>query len=117
MIPFIQWKTPVRLRYISEGGGDLNSRVEIMSPLGAVAAENHRIAERGVDLQGKRLVLLSNGKPNTDLLLDGLEARMRHQYPLEEIIRVRKGNPAQPCDDAQLRAAKRGDFAIVGVGD
>jgi hypothetical protein len=95
----------------------LNSKLEIMSPLGAIATENHRIADRGGNLQGKKLVLVSNGKPNTTLLLDGLEVRMRHHYPLKEIIRVTKGNPARPCDDVQLQMAKGGDFVINGVGD
>jgi hypothetical protein len=95
----------------------LNSKLEIISPLGTIATEHHRIAERGASLQDKKLVLLSNGKPNTTLLLDGLEARMRRHYPLKEIIRVTKGNPARPCDDVQLRMAKRGDIAINGVGD
>jgi hypothetical protein len=76
------------------------------------------LAPRLATLDGARVVLLDNGKWNSNRLLDGVEALLREHRRPAEIIRLKKPaftRPAPPELLAEL--ARRADAVITSIGD
>lgn len=73
----------------------MSRTIEILSPLGAVRAEDHPLAPRPASLAGLRLGLLHNNKPNGDALLERIAEILGERA---EIVPVwwRKENPTLP---------------------
>lgn len=69
------------------------------------------------DLRGKSLVVLSNGWPTWQKMLDRLVSVLSERYaPLRiATYKIPSGSPAEP--KLLETAAKEGDFAIVGIGN
>jgi hypothetical protein len=68
-------------------------------------------------LAGKRLGFLDNTKANFELLLRRMEALMRQQVRLADVVYERKANPSTPAP-AELLARLRGvDLVVTGSAD
>ena len=65
-----------------------------------------------------RLGLLSNGKPNTDLLMRGLVEVLRADGRLDESVRERKTSASEPADAAILaRLVSSADLVVGATAD
>ena len=80
--------------------------------------EKVRPAARPALLEGVRLGLLDNTKPNSDKLLRRLEEQMRGKYPIASFTHYRKGGSALPLEEDLIdRMAKDCDFVVNAVPD
>jgi hypothetical protein len=70
--------------------------IEILSPLGAVRAEDHPLAPRPAKLDGLRLGLLHNNKPNGDALLARIAELLGGRAEISPVW-WRKENPSLPA--------------------
>jgi hypothetical protein len=70
------------------------------------------------DLKGKRVGLLSNGKPNVDLLYDHIAKGLPSQFQTGSIIRSMKASSAQPApEDILKKLSEQTEVVINAVGD
>ncbi|MFC1895569.1 hypothetical protein ACFL0Q_02755 [Thermodesulfobacteriota bacterium] len=73
---------------------------------------------RAFEPDGKRIALMSNSKPNVDLLLGRLADLLSGQFRPKSVIRVAKAatTVAAP-EDLFMRLTREADLVINGVGD
>lgn len=94
------------------------STVEIVDPLGTEPeAGSFRSAPRPKNLEGARIGLLDNGKPNAEHVVATAGRGLREQYGAAEPFAVTKPVASRPIADEALVKFKGFDAAIVGVGD
>lgn len=76
------------------------------------------LAPRPLDLNGKVLGLLANGKRNADRLLDAVAALLQERYQVKGVVRVNKGDPSRPAPEPIMDdLLKQCDVVITGIGD
>lgn len=88
----------------------------VLTPVPDPTAVRRSQALRPGDLHGMRVGLLDNGKPNADLLLDSLVAKLDKEFAFKSIIRRRKrsvGRAAEHLDELATQC----DVVINGVAD
>jgi hypothetical protein len=97
----------------------VSSRETILDPTGA--AETARaavLAPRVQHLEGLRLGLLGNAKPNAALVLQTLADQLRAQHHLGEVTTYTKSYFGTPVEeDRAQEIAQSCDAVIAGVGD
>ena len=80
--------------------------------------EKVRPAARPALLEGIRLGLLDNTKPNTDKLLRRLEEKLRGKFPIASFTHYRKGGSALPLEENLIdRMSAECDFVVNAVPD
>jgi hypothetical protein len=92
------------------------SRITVLSPLGVIRAKADPLAVRLPSLDGVTLGVLTNNKPNVNLLADRLAELLSSRYNIHGVLRKRKANPAVPAT-ALDRLAGDCKAVIVAVGD
>jgi len=76
------------------------------------------LAPRLTTLAGVRVVLLDNGKWNSNRLLDGVEALLREQERPAQIVRLKKPTFTKPAPPELVAELARGaDALITAIGD
>ena len=92
---------------------------QLMNPFGSSApAPRPRLAARPASLQGLRLGLLDNSKPNADRLLEGVREELEGQLEPSAVVRRRKPGAGVPGPEALLEElGAQCDAVIVAVGD
>lgn len=76
------------------------------------------LAPRVDTLIGQRIGFVDNSKPNVSLLFDMIEQRLKEQFALGGILRLKKPSASMPLDKAMLdRVLQECDVAIVAMGD
>jgi hypothetical protein len=68
-------------------------------------------------LAGKRLGFLDNTKANFELLLRRMEARLRAEGELEEVVYERKANSSTPAAPEILARLRDVDLVVTGSAD
>jgi hypothetical protein len=86
-----------------------------MLPTGAREHGEVQLAERPRSLKDLRVGILENGKEFSDLVLEALAERLRHEHGVTNIKFWRKGFPAKGAPFIDEMAAESG-VAISGVG-
>ena len=92
----------------------------ILSPEGRPrpAAEQVAHAQTLLDLNGKVLGVLDNGKPKGDLLAARFEELLRERYHISRVVRRTKISAQQSAPKEHLTdLAAEADFIINGLGD
>jgi hypothetical protein len=92
------------------------SGITVLSPVGINRVEARPVAGRIASLQGVRLGLLNNNKPNAALLLEGVAGHIAARHALAGTQRKQKPHSAvgaEGLDDY----AREVQAAIVAVGD
>ena len=92
----------------------------ILSPEGRLrpASEQVARAQALLDLNGKVLGVLDNGKPKGDLLAARFEELLRERYDIFRVVRLTKISAQQSALKEHLAAlAAEADFIINGLGD
>jgi hypothetical protein len=78
----------------------------------ADAVSKHRLGTK------IRLGVLSNGKPNTDLLVLGLLEVLLADHRLDSTVRERKSSASEPADEAILaRLVSSADLVVGATAD
>jgi hypothetical protein len=92
------------------------SGITVLSPVGINRVEARPVAGRIASLQGVRLGLLNNNKPNAALLLERVAGLLRAQHGLGGTAIKQKPHSSVGADRLD-DYAKEVQAAIVAVGD
>lgn len=95
---------------------------EILDPTGEVGdkGRKYRLADRPESLNGKRIVLYSNNKQNSDHFLEGVAESIKEEYPEADISEVMyKPTASSPGDKWDLidEAEEEADIVLLAYGD
>ncbi len=91
--------------------------MKIYRPDGAVGQSSTPLA-RWPRLHGARVVVLDNGKPGADVLLDRMANGLATRAGALHAGMLRKGSAATPCEESLLEEIKaRADVALTGTAD
>jgi hypothetical protein len=90
--------------------------MEVLDPRGVSLNSEHELAERPPSLNEVRLGILSNSKPNEDLLRQTLQHDLQERFHFTEVIHRNKGTstPAPPEVMAELAQC---DVVLNAIGD
>jgi hypothetical protein len=94
------------------------TKILIASPEGATIPQPRRLAAASAALQGTRIAVLDNGKPNANLLLTTIAEHVARRAGMTLGPVFAKANAASPSD-AELLAKLRlsADVVLTGSGD
>ena len=94
--------------------------LEVMNPRGEIAPpKTLGISARGGNLDGKKIVLIDNGKYGASNFLDALADKLKQKYPGATIVMDPKP-AAQTITDLPKwypTIKQQGDLFVFGVGD
>jgi hypothetical protein len=92
--------------------------IKLVSPLLDPAARAAADAPRLPSLDGVVLGLLSNGKANSERLLDLIAGELSSRYTLKDIVRITKGHCSMPPSDADVELLANETLAVLtAIGD
>src|SRR5262245_11731092 len=97
----------------------MSEQIAILTPVPEPRAQTAPAAPARARTGGPiRLGLLSNGKPNTDHLLDGLAGELARSRAFEVVARFDKGTASRPAPPELLaRLAQEADLVVCATGD
>ena len=94
--------------------------IEVMNPRGEIPPpKTLGISPRGGSLDGKKIVLIDNGKYGASNFLDVLAAMLKEKYPTATVVMYPKP-AAQTITDLPKwypTVKQQGDLFVFGVGD
>lgn len=94
--------------------------LEVMNPRGEIPPpKTLGISPRGVSLEGKKIVLIDNGKYGASNFLDALADMLKQKYPSVTVVMYPKP-AAQTITDLPKwypTVKQQGDLFVFGVGD
>jgi hypothetical protein len=94
--------------------------LEVMNPRGEIPPpKTLGISPRGASLDGKKIVLVDNGKYGASNFLDALADKIREKYPKATVVMYPKP-AAQTITDLPKwypTVKQQGDLFVFGVGD
>ena len=94
------------------------TKLRILDPTVEALPDNTLMATRPADLNGKVVGLLSNGKRNSENLLDALCSLLQDTYELGEVVRSNKGDSSRPAPSAIMdELLEKCDLVITATGD
>lgn len=89
----------------------------LVNPGGVTRPPVRRLAPRLASLEGARLGVLDNAKPNADLVLGAVAAALRREAGVGAVVVARKQNPGMGSGDEILEALAACDAVLVGTAD
>ena len=107
---------------ITQLSGIEKQGIDVYCPTGAVITEEYSdIALRVSTLEGRRVGLLWNGKPNGDKFLDRVAENLEKKYKSIEIIKLWEADSEfiayKHSDESLDRIANSADIVIASTGD
>ena len=87
----------------------------VLDPTAKANVPRQEMATRLEDLEGKKVGLLNNAKPNADIFLARVEELLSERYHFGGVIRRRAGGGASEELIAEL--AENCDFVLNAMGD
>jgi hypothetical protein len=90
--------------------------MEVLDPRGVPLSSDNALAERPVSLHEVRLGILSNSKPNGDLLLQTLQHALEQRFHFTEIIYRNKG-VSTPAPAEVIEILGQCDVVLNALGD
>jgi hypothetical protein len=95
------------------------TRERLLDPTGeSDLATNTQLRPRLRSLQGLRVALLENTKPNGAVLLQHVGRELQENYGVREVRMFRKGYFGTPVEENVVQQILRNcDFAVAGIGD
>ena len=91
--------------------------ITVLDPTAGGVPPPARLAPRRASLAGTRVGLLDNGKVNVDRFLDHVEAILRAEHRVAEVVRRRKPNMSAPAPPAMIAELVACDAIVSAVGD
>jgi len=102
------------------GAASAQVTIEVMNPRGEIPPpKTLGISPRGGSLDGKKIVLIDNGKYGASNFLDVLAAMLKQKYPAATVVMYPKP-AAQTITDLPKwypTVKQQGDLFVFGVGD
>ena len=102
------------------GAASAQVTIEVMNPRGEIPPpKTLGISPRGGSLDGKKIVLIDNGKYGASNFLDALADRLKQKYPAATVVMYPKP-AAQTITDLPKwypTVKQQGDLFVFGVGD
>lgn len=93
-------------------------QIVILDPVSRPVSEAVSINPRPTHIEGLRVGMLDNTKPNFNLFLDTVEEHLLKDYKVASINRYRKPGRTLPVDPAVMAELKeKCDIVITGLGD
>ena len=90
--------------------------IDVLDPRGVPQKGTHNLARRPNSLKGVRFGILSNSKPNGDLLLQAIGSELADRFDFEEVIYRHKGISSPSTDDV-MGDLLQCDIVLNAVGD
>jgi hypothetical protein len=96
-----------------------DTRERLLDPTGeSDLVTNTQLRPRLRSLQGLRVALLENTKPNGAVLLQHVGRELQENYGVREVRMFRKGYFGTPVEESVVQQILRNsDFAVAGIGD
>jgi hypothetical protein len=96
-----------------------DTRERLLDPTGdSDLATDTQLRPRLRSLQGLRVALLENTKPNGAVLLQQVGRELQDNYGVREVRMFRKGYFGTPVEESVVQQILRNsDFAVAGIGD
>jgi len=92
--------------------------IEVLDPAGQVQALTALQCNPVSPLEGRRLAILDNAKPNFKRLATAVAGKLREDFSLGSIAHFRKENPAVGASAALLdEIARSADLVLTGSAD
>lgn len=94
-------------------------REKLLDPTGdSERPANTTLTPRPATLNGARLALLENTKPNAVPLLEIVGRELTERYGVREVRMFRKGYFGTPVEESVVQQMLHNcDFAVAGIGD
>jgi hypothetical protein len=95
------------------------TREPLLDPTGeSDLATDTQLRPRLRSLQGLRVALLENTKPNGAVLLQHVGRELQENYGVREVRMFRKGYFGTPVEESVVQQILHSsDFAVAGIGD
>lgn len=90
--------------------------INVLDPRGVPQQGTYDLARRPTSLQGANLGILSNSKPNGDLLLQAIQSELAERFHFSEVIYRHKGISSPSSDDVMADLEKC-HVVLNAVGD
>jgi hypothetical protein len=90
--------------------------IDLLDPRGVPQQGTYNLAQRPTTLQGVTFGILSNSKPNGDLLLQAIGKELAERFDFEEVIYRHKGISSPSTGDVMADLAQC-DIVLNAVGD
>jgi hypothetical protein len=91
--------------------------LRVLDPRQSAEGEALRLAPALPALRGSVLGLLDNAKIGTARFYDHVEAILRHEHGVREVIRRRKSDATRPAPNEIIAQLSGADALISGIGD
>lgn len=91
--------------------------IRVLDPTAEVAADTANAPDRLASLQGRTIGLLDNGKIRVRELLDYMEALLRSQHGVGNVLRFKKPDASRPAPEGVIADMKQCDAIVSAVGD
>ncbi len=91
--------------------------IRVLSPVVDAKVSQTATQLLPASLAGKRLGFLDNTKPNFELLLRRMEARLRAETELGAVVYERKTNSSTPAPPEVLERLRDVDLVVTGSAD
>ena len=90
--------------------------IEVLDPRGVPQQGTYNLAQRPTTLHGATFGILSNSKPNGDLLLQAIGSRLGERFDFKEVIYRHKGISSPSTDDV-MADLMQCDIVLNAIGD
>lgn len=90
--------------------------MEVLDPRGVPVNDENELAERPLSMNEVRLGILSNSKPNGDLLLRTVQQALEERYHFTEVI-YRNKNTSSPAPIDVINDLAQCDVVVNAIGD
>ena len=95
----------------------MNERyMELLDPRGVPQQGTYNLARRPTTLHGATFGILSNSKPNGDLLLQAIGSQLAERFDFEDVVYRHKGISSPSTDEVMADLAQC-DIVLNAVGD
>jgi hypothetical protein len=93
------------------------AKIRVLSPVGLVATETFTVPTLPREWAGLTVGFLDNTKANFELLLRRMEALLRAEPGLGDVVYERKANSSTPAPPEVLRRLRDVDLVVTGSAD
>jgi|TARA_B110000467_G_scaffold16034_1_gene13968 hypothetical protein len=91
--------------------------MELLNPSYEETKINQIPADRLLELRGKTVGIISNGKENTAPFFEYLSQILKDKYGVQNVVQRIKGNYSAPAEDELMAEIVGWDAVLSGVGD
>ena len=97
----------------------VDSKIVVLDPTSKGKLKESVTARRPINLEGKVMGLIWNGKPGGDVLLERLGGLLTERFHLSQILKLyAKADVSSNLAEIEIdEFAEKCDFVLLGVGD